>query len=204
MSTTTAAPSGTSGASGSEHEASTLRERKKRQTWEAIHHAAVRLVTEHGVAGTTVEAICAEAEVSPRTFFNYFPSKSAAALGLPSSAVHDASRERFLAAEGTVVDDLCDLIAHGFDMPSDRAAIKAMVEERPELAPAMMQWMGEQRTRIVDLVAERSVDVAHARLCVALVFAAFGELMHGGPSRDRTRDETAAALRETVEALRVA
>jgi AcrR family transcriptional regulator len=197
MSTSTAEAAAT----GAEHEASTLRERKKRQTWEAIHRAALNLVREHGVAGCTVEAICADAEVSPRTFFNYFPSKSAAALGLPSSVVNVEARDRFLSGTGALADDLCDLIAYGFDMPSDRTAVKAVVHERPELAPAMMQWMGEQRTRIVDLATERS-DPSRARLLVALVFASLGEIMHTGPTRERTREETASALRETVAAIR--
>jgi AcrR family transcriptional regulator len=193
MSTTTTAP---------EHE-STLRERKKQQTWDAIHHAAVRLITANGLAGVTVEEICAEAEVSPRTFFNYFPSKAAAALGLPTTVIQESGRDRFMAGTGTVVDDLCEMIAFGFPMPEDRNAVKRMVEERPELAPSMMQWMGELRTGIVELVSTRT-DPERARLCVALAFAAFGEVMHSGLDEDRSRDQIADALRAKVAAIRVA
>lgn len=178
-----------------------LRERKKQQTWQSIHRAAVQLVTENGVGGVTVEAICAAADVSPRTFFNYFPSKSAAALGLPATALPDACRDRFLVGQGSVIDDLCDLLAYSFPLPKDRSAVKAMVHERPELAPAMMQWMGELRSGLVDLVAERT-DADHARLAVALVFAAFGEIMHTGGDNERSRGDIATALRTTVAAIR--
>lgn len=52
-----------------------LRERKKRATRAALAEAAVRLAAEHGVENVTVEAISEAADVSPRTFFNYFDSR---------------------------------------------------------------------------------------------------------------------------------
>ncbi|WP_083527699.1 TetR/AcrR family transcriptional regulator [Curtobacterium ammoniigenes] len=194
---TTTTPEDTASAA---HDGASLRERKKQQTWQSIHQAAVALVTEHGVAGVTVEAICAAADVSPRTFFNYFPSKSAAALGLPATVLPDTCLAQFRSADGNVVDDVCDLLAYSFPLPNDRAAVKAMVHDRPELAPAMMQWMGELRSGLVALVAERAGE-ERARLAVALVFAAFGEIMHSGEDT-RSRDDIAAALRSTVAAIR--
>ncbi|KKF03501.1 TetR family transcriptional regulator [Mycolicibacterium obuense] len=54
-----------------------LRERKKRQTREAVRCAAFRLFEQLGYPNTTVEQIAAAAEISPRTFFRYFPTKAA-------------------------------------------------------------------------------------------------------------------------------
>lgn len=52
-----------------------LRERRRRQTSADIRDAAVRLTLERGFDKVTVDEICAEAGISTRTFFNYFPNK---------------------------------------------------------------------------------------------------------------------------------
>ena len=57
-----------------------LRERKKIKTRQAIRRAAFRLIDENGYATTTVEQIAEAAEVSPSTFFRYFPSKESLLL----------------------------------------------------------------------------------------------------------------------------
>jgi AcrR family transcriptional regulator len=55
--------------------AGSLRERKKLKTRVAIQKHALKLFRKHGYAETTVEQIAAAAEISPSTFFRYFPSK---------------------------------------------------------------------------------------------------------------------------------
>lgn len=57
-----------------------LRERKKAKTRQAIQEAAYRLIREQGYENTTVDQIAAAAEISPATFFRYFPTKEDALL----------------------------------------------------------------------------------------------------------------------------
>jgi AcrR family transcriptional regulator len=52
-----------------------LRERKKQRTRERIVEAAFELFDERGFEGTTIADIADAADIAPRTFFAYFPSK---------------------------------------------------------------------------------------------------------------------------------
>jgi AcrR family transcriptional regulator len=154
------------------------REQKKRLTREALHREARRLVLESGLGAVTVEAICSAAGVSSRTFFNYFPSKSAAALGVPEFSISDEQRARFLeASSGSVVRDLCDLVADGLAGSgglSDRDSMHELLHRRPELKPELFHWLGGIRREFTDLTDQR-LPAEDARRAVTLVMASLVE-----------------------------
>ncbi|GID25527.1 acyl-CoA-like ligand-binding transcription factor [Paractinoplanes brasiliensis] len=92
------------------------RDRKKQQTRAALVAAALRLVDERGREHVTVEEIAEAADVSPRTFFNYFATKDDALLGGPlpdGPSIHDR------------------LLAVPADVPLVRALFEAL---RPDIA----------------------------------------------------------------------
>ncbi|SDZ16130.1 transcriptional regulator, TetR family [Micromonospora pattaloongensis] len=65
-----------------------LRERKKAATRAALSHAAWTLLLEHGLDAVTPETIAEAADVSPRTFRNYFASRE--------EAIVDALAQRYV------------------------------------------------------------------------------------------------------------
>ena len=155
-----------------------LRERKKQQTRSAIHEAAFRLIDEQGLDATTIDQICTEADVSSRTFFNYFPSKAAALLQLPETAITDEVRARFLAADGGLVSALCDVIGSSTEFGPDHARMKQLVARRPELVTVVSGLMLELRSQFMALASERAKSPEHAELAITLVMAALGRVMH--------------------------
>jgi AcrR family transcriptional regulator len=175
-----------------------LRERKKQQTRKAIHEAALHLIDEHGLEATTIEQICQAADVSTRTFFNYYPSKAAAALELGATVIEPEVEERFRAATGGLVAALCDAIGESAELGPSHATMKQLVIRRPELITTMTQAMLEVRGKFVALAAERASSREQAELAVTLVLAAMGRVMHDDSERDIP---LAQRLRETVERL---
>lgn len=188
----------TSPATTSATEPCTLRERKKQQTRRSLHDAALTLVSAHGLDGVTVEQICADADVSPRTFFNYFTSKAHAALGLDTVEVPEATAAWFAAADGRLVDDLCRLVASTVPLSQDRRRMKELLVLRPEMTPMVMQWMAESRQSLLATVGTRT-DEQTARTAVALVMSALTEVAHR--ETVRSTDELATRLRAVVREM---
>src|SRR4051812_15299477 len=102
-----------------------LRERKKVKTRATIQQHALRLFREQGYAATTVEQIAAEAEISPSTFFRYFPTKEDVAL-------HDDYDALIVEAFHAQPPDLTPLqaIQHAIRAVYSELPAEAMAQER--------------------------------------------------------------------------
>ena len=120
-----------------------LRERKKARTRAAIREHALRLFRENGYQRTTVEQIAAAAEVSPSTFFRYFPTKEDLVL-------QDDMDTRMIEAFERQPSDLSPLSAV-------RAAVREMFDSYTE---ADLETLGETTvlTLTVPEVRARAMD----------------------------------------------
>ena len=136
-----------------------LRERKKEATRQALHEAAVRLAVEHGLEGLTVEAIADAAEVSRRTFSNYFANKEEALLhsdqvrlrrllDLLRERPDDEPAERALAAAAR------ELVAGGTSDPRWLAQVQ-LLRRHPSLLGRQVTRYAEAERALADLVAAR-------------------------------------------------
>ncbi|MGW0227606.1 TetR/AcrR family transcriptional regulator [Actinopolymorpha singaporensis] len=85
-----------------------LRERKKRRTRQTLIETAIRLFDEQGYDQTTVAAVAAAADVSTKTFFNYFPSKEAVLFADTGERIELAVR---LITDHGDQEDVGDLLA---------------------------------------------------------------------------------------------
>jgi AcrR family transcriptional regulator len=138
-----------------------LRARQKVARREALIDATHKLVTRDGLDGATVEAICAEAGVSTRTFFNYFESKDDAVLGIEPWSLDPAVANEFAAGgpTGRLMPDLEVVVADLLDTPTiGRARMAAAMElarREPRLLVRMLAWMEANRGEVESLVQRR-------------------------------------------------
>ncbi len=134
------------------------RERKKQATRSALHESAFRMVKERGLQGVTVEEICDEVGISVRTFFNYYPTKVAAAFDLLVADVAPETADWYLHARGSLLGDTCELVARSVTLPSDYRKVKALLHEDPDLAVVFWRHMFTHLHSFRDLIDARTGD----------------------------------------------
>jgi AcrR family transcriptional regulator len=147
-----------------------LRERKRAQTSEALHIAAAELVLEHGLDATTIDAISDRADVSSRTFFNYYPSKEDAVLGIDEVAVA-AELDQVRDYAGDPLVAMFDLIYAVFEASGGRHKTTALKREVMRKYP---QLMTRQMIRVAEL-EDRLSEIATGWLAKDERFAADSE-----------------------------
>jgi AcrR family transcriptional regulator len=152
-----------------------LRERKKLATRRALRRVALDLVAERGFAHVTVEDIAEAADVSPRTFFNYFPSKEAALFG--------ADPDRTQTLRLRLVRDLPGQSALEVLRVVLIDEARAMTEELNELGGDPAEWLQRMKASHVDPQL-RAARAAHMAMLECVVAEALAERLGTDPARD--------------------
>ena len=167
------------------------RERKKRQTRDALLQAALALFERQGYEHTAVREITDAVDVSERTFFRYFASKE----DLVISFIRERTEVflRFLAARPAAEEPLTAIrqafhesLAEQACTPGDDGekvetylSVIRLIEATPALLAANLRFLHDHEDEIVGVLAAREgVDPATDRRprLLAAMFGAIGFL----------------------------
>jgi AcrR family transcriptional regulator len=207
-----------------------LRERKKLATRRLLRRVALELVAERGLANVTVEDIAEAAEVSPRTFFNYFPSKEAVLFGgdpdraaelragitgeAPGRSALDALRAVLTRDSESMADDLRSL----GDDPAEWLRRMKVARTDPHVRAAHAAQMAMVERAIADGLAARlgtdqetdpypgvlaAAAVAMVRACLSF-WAGSGGAMPIGQLIDQAFTALASGFPENSDLRRIA
>jgi AcrR family transcriptional regulator len=189
-----------------------LRERKKRETREAITRAAWRLFARRGFDAVTVADIARAAKVSEKTVYNYFPAKEDLVFGAGMQRVAALIEAVSARPEGaSIVEpfrhwtmDYLDRVEHEpvdsitaiprLVMGSDALRVRLFVgweQEAALLGPVIAEQVGGAESELVPMIVARTLAWTHR----VIFRAAFTRLIEG-------EDQAAVAAELRVEAQR--
>jgi AcrR family transcriptional regulator len=183
------------------------RERKKRQTREALIRAALELFDAKGYEHTAVREITDAVDVSERTFFRYFASKEDLAASFardwtdtmlaavtarpadedPLTAMRAAFRQTLLTLAASVGPDE----AAGETTPTYLLVIR-LIDSTPSLLAQHLRYAHDRDEELVQVLANREGVDPQADLRPRVLAAAFGGLIFLATRAWRTEGSTTA------------
>ena len=167
-----------------------LRERKRAASRAQTVDVALRLFAERGFDGVTVADICAAADIAPRTFFRYFPTKD--------DVLVEPSRE--------MADRLAEYVAEAAEGLDDAAVLRSALRKLGEFVVSDRERLG-RFFRVMGTVArDRPTPILHLSDAERQLGERLAARRPGPPAEDwRTRllvARTVAAFRVWLEDFR--
>ena len=195
-----------------------LRDRKRLETRQRIAEAARTLAMEQEIDHTTIEQIAARAEVSPRTFFNYFDSKEDAVLGHTELDLSPETLDAHLAsvagdpAAQAVVDLAFLVFGDSFGDEQEMLARKEAIVRFPQLMRrqvARMTTVAEAMTGAVRTLLERdpawgpeAATPQAAEMLLGMCMTGLrSAARHEGSEPDELRARVVASIRDTASRI---
>ena len=193
------------------NETTGLRERKKAETRTAISRAVLLLALDQGLDAVTADDIASAANVSVRTFHNYFGSKEEALIAAWRSEfeVHlDELRAR--PADEPILASLeqvfADIATRMVERPKDAAAQSDLLWTSTVMAHRRSMLLDEAIRMVTDIVAVRTgTDAAtdlYPHLVTAAAIAATVTAFQFMPAGSRVQPDPERLLHEGFALLR--
>ncbi len=192
-----------------------LRDRKRLETRRRIADAARSLALEQELDHTTIEQIAARADVSPRTFFNYYESKEDAVLGHTEVDLSPEALDAHLATVSgrPVIEAVVDLailvFGDSFGDERERTDRKEVIVRFPQLMRrqvARMTTVAEAMTGAVRTILERdpawgpgAATPQAAEMLLGMCMTGLrSAARHEGTEPEEVRARVVASIRDTA------
>jgi AcrR family transcriptional regulator len=180
-----------------------LRERRKRETRQAISDIATEMFASRGFDQVTIAEIAAAAGVAKMTVTNYFPRKEDLVFDRAEGIIRQladaiatrAPGESLLAA---VRRDYADAVARGdVSLGLSSPAFARMIQDAPALASRALEMLNQREQALGDAIAaETGTDSPQQRVAAALLAS-----VHRVLSAEATRRSLAGQPREEILAV---
>ena len=193
------------------------RERKKRQTRDALVHAALKLFDAKGYEHTAVREITDAVDVSERTFFRYFANKEDLAVSfvrdassafIRELAVRPPEEEPLAALRNAFAASLHAVTADEVSPGEESVYLLVMrlVDSTPSLLAAYLRFLHDRDDELVRVLAEREGVDPVSDLRPRIVAVVFGGLVASANKGWRTEghhtvDEMLAVFDACLEEL---
>jgi AcrR family transcriptional regulator len=184
-----------------------LRERRRLRTRRAIQALALRLFATKGFQATTIEEIAAAAEMAPRTFFRYFPTKEEVVFWSeypPMLAGFVAARPDDEPALEALHHGIVEGLAAIWDKDGEREHMLDRLRlafRTPALHPRMRQqqahWAAELAEILADRLGERP-DALEVRAVAAAAAAAVWVAAEEWQAQDDGDEELGALIDQAL------
>ncbi|MGV1790362.1 TetR family transcriptional regulator [Rhizobium sp. A37_96] len=163
------------------------RERKRRQTRERIESAALKLFLERGFDATTIEDITEAADVSKRSFFDYFPSKEEVVAawqdGFAGELIDAVAAQPRDASLVAVIEAAVDVALRATIADPQRLALAALIRNTPALCARDQLKYAKLERKLADALHARSGGGDAERFRLSVLAAAVGTMLRIGGER---------------------